>query len=257
MVKEATISELPSTVLFKVASSINFQDRDIKVTLPLKSTWKMALSATLEALSGRDNPSMVNLHRSEEVLQTPRRSMLDEPSLAGSADLKTPPALPIRTTYDIETLPRPGGASENVQELVKEKESLKGKELLKEKELPEDELAKEEELKKIKSRREILRKLALEHNPFEDRDPYTLTLEPSITEQTIPIIKANVRLMGLPEDGLGLEERLDMADMVWDTGAYSTIICEELLSKPFRQYLKGSQHDQFRTRVRPVSKWRL
>jgi hypothetical protein len=122
MKQEATITLFPSDVLREIVSAMNGQDTDIKVTLPLESTWKKTLRATLEALGESDGSLTISPSLSEKVKEHEKELLLSQGNVkkCESANLKTLPGLPIRTTYDIATLPTPERASEKVRKILRD-----------------------------------------------------------------------------------------------------------------------------------------
>lgn len=114
---------------------------------------------------------------------------------------------PIRTRYDTENIPPPRRAPEGIRKLLKE-----------------------------------------DADKWDDyRDPYAATIRASITDKTIPVVKASVVLSGLDAAADDPIEKLESAKMLWGTGAQQTIVTEELLSHSFRAYLQRSQHDPYRS----------
>jgi len=62
-------------------------------------------------------------------------------------------------------------------------------------------------------------------------------------------VKGNIIITGV-DAGSDLtevsQEKLKVVDMLWDIGAYQTVISGELLSEEFRQYLRDKRHDSYR-----------
>ena len=84
--------------------------------------------------------------------------------------------------------------------------------------------------------------------PFEEfREPYNITFTANITEKTLPVVKATIRLMGIDGSFEDKTQELNSVDMLWDTGAHQTIISNELLSEEFRSYLQDPIHDPYRS----------
>lgn len=84
--------------------------------------------------------------------------------------------------------------------------------------------------------------------PFDDlRQPYPITLRANITEHSLPMIKANIRLSGIDSEPEGPVAEFLSADMLWDTGAHISIISIEMLSDKFRESLKTTVHDPYRS----------
>jgi hypothetical protein len=96
--------------------------------------------------------------------------------------------------------------------------------------------------------KETLQRLKENMMPFDDfRDPYPVVLTAAITERALPIVKANLILRGIDSIYSHGAEELNSVEMLWDTGAHQTIITEDLLSEPFRQYLQDPSHDPYRS----------
>lgn len=93
-------------------------------------------------------------------------------------------------------------------------------------------------------RRKWLKEDAKPFDPF--LDPYSIILRASMTEKTLPMVKANLTLSGIDSTSTDPSEVLKSVDMLWDTGAHQTIITEDLLSDSFREYLRDHQHDPYR-----------
>ena len=96
--------------------------------------------------------------------------------------------------------------------------------------------------------RKRLREIALESKTLLDRQPYPLHLVAGITEPTLPTVSGSLRLRGLDADPLDEIDdcRLDITDMLWDTGAHGCVITEDILTSRFRNYLKNPEHDAYR-----------
>ena len=96
--------------------------------------------------------------------------------------------------------------------------------------------------------RERLRELAKENMAFINRQPYHLQVPAGITERVLPIVSGTLRLRGLdgdPDDETD-KCKLDLNDMLWDTGAHGCTITEDILPSKFRAYLQSSEHDPYR-----------
>ena len=206
---EVTKTQHPSELLHQVAQGMNFRYPEISVTVPRATTWKTILRAIDSALSEVDEPIIVLDKRPESYRQR-RQQILRQIALQTVKDWSSPtnisPGLPIRTQYDIKSLPFPKPASEETRKRLKE-------------------YAKSD------------------HDFY---DPYAFTLHAKITEKTLPIVKAQVTLKGIDDIDGDKTESLEHVDMIWDTGAHRTIITEDLLSESFRQFLKDPQHDDYR-----------
>ena len=96
--------------------------------------------------------------------------------------------------------------------------------------------------------RERLRELAKENMAFSDRQPYPLQVPAGITERVLPTVSGTLRLrrLGGDPDDEADECKLDLNDMLWDTGAHDCTITEDILPSKFRTYLQSSEHDPYR-----------
>jgi hypothetical protein len=199
----------PSDLLRCVAGSMNWKDTGIFVTVPIMTTWKTVLRATDSALGEVDREFMVTYPRTEAQQLRRRQIALQnvEDEKASSSSVQSSPGRPIRTKYDIMSLPSPKHASDETRKRLKENAKL--------------------------------------FDDF--RKPYPVILPANITEKTLPTVKANVRLVGIDSKSSDPEEELKLVDMLWDTGAQQTIITEELLSESFRRYLQDPIHDPYRS----------
>ena len=170
------------------------------------TTWKTVLRAIDSALGEVDGPIWVHYKRRSEAQRQKLRQQALQNVKDWSSSASTSPGLPIRTQYDIESLPFPKPASEEKRKRLKE-EAMS--------------------------------------NPL-DYEPYAITIHASITEKTLPVVKGRVELRGVDCTNDDPIELLEQVDMIWDTGAHRTIITEDLLSESFRQFLKDSRHDPYR-----------
>lgn len=76
--------------------------------------------------------------------------------------------------------------------------------------------------------------------------PYIQTIHAQITERTLPTIPAGVRLTGIDGDYHDPHQVFSSIEILWDTGAHSCIVVDEMLSAEFRHYLKSPIHDPYR-----------
>jgi len=111
----------PSDMLRCVAGSMNWKDSEILVNVPMMTTWKTVLRATDTALGEVDRRFMVTYPRTAAQILRNRKIALenvaaDNASLSGQSS----PARPIRTRYDITSLPSPKHISEEARQRLKE-----------------------------------------------------------------------------------------------------------------------------------------
>lgn len=76
--------------------------------------------------------------------------------------------------------------------------------------------------------------------------PYIQTIHAQITERTLPTIPAGVRLTGIDGNYHDPHQVFTSIEILWDTGAHSCIVVDEMLSGEFRHYLKSPIHDPYR-----------
>lgn len=207
-----SISQSPSEMLRQVARSMYGREVDttIAVTVPASTTWQSVLHATQEALGEVDGPMTVMAPRTEAQRRRLRQIALDNVAEwnSSASAAMIPIGLPIHTRYDVSTLPMPKPSSDATRRRLKE------------------------------------RMLPL----TEFREPYLIRPVTSITEKTLPIVTVNIVLNGI--DGAyksGIEELREM-EVLWDTGAQQTIITEDVLSAPFREFLQEPIHDPYRSK---------
>lgn len=211
MQPQTTVVLPPSELLRQVAGYMKNETSDITVMVAIDTTWKTAMRAVDAALGELDGSMTVIKPRTEAQRNRLRQIALENVA-AWNAEASSPssaetlPGRPIRTKYDISSLPMPKPAS-----------------------------------------REAVQRLKENMIPWEDvRDPYPVVLAAAITEKTLPIVKGNLVINGIDSEYQGLE-KVELVDMLWDTGAQSTIITEDLLSESFRQFLQQPNHDPYRS----------
>ncbi|KAI9766178.1 MAG: uracil DNA glycosylase [Geoglossum simile] len=207
MESTATITQHPSDLLRQVGTSMNWKHPEISVTLPMVTTWQTALTATRSALGEVDEVVIISKKRTESQRRILRQIALENVQTANSSSPAN--VRPIRTAYDIASLPYPKPSSESTRKKLKEN--------------------------------------AAKMPPFS-ADPYPFVLHAAITERTLPTVKGNLSLSGIDSANEDPVAELAFVDMLWDTGAQQTIITEELLPESFRQYLKDALHDPYRTK---------
>jgi len=198
----------PSQLLRQVARAMNWKDTEISVTVPKMTTWKTVLHAVDSALGELDGPVMIRKERSPAQREKLRQVALEDVrDWNSSSSAYTSPGLPIRTKYDVKSVPFPKRASQ--------------------------------------ATRMRLKRDAMPFMPF--RQPYIPTLRASLTEKTLPVVKAKVSIGGIDAVEGHPTDEFEEIDMLWDTGAHKTIIAEELLSDELRRYLQDPINDPYRS----------
>ncbi|KAG2026200.1 hypothetical protein GB937_002351 [Aspergillus fischeri] len=94
--------------------------------------------------------------------------------------------------------------------------------------------------------RERLRNMAKKAAKTEFKEPYA-SLRPALGEGHLPIIRADLILRGMDSNETDPIYKLEGINMIFNTGSHRTIITDELLSASFREYLKDSVHDPYRS----------
>ncbi|KAJ6013461.1 hypothetical protein N7540_008052 [Penicillium herquei] len=96
-------------------------------------------------------------------------------------------------------------------------------------------------------RRETLKKNYFGENVPPRRDPYVLQLRALRTETTLMAVLGNVTVSAIDwESGLPKCD-LEGVEMLWDTGAHTTIITKDLLSNEFQAHLSDQIHLPYRS----------
>jgi hypothetical protein len=205
----ATMTQPPSELLRQVALYMRGKDTDISVTVPTNTTWKTVLRTTDAALGERDGSMTVTMPRTEAQRRRIRQLALENVA-----------AWEAESSSSAETLPgRPIRTQYDTSSLPKPKPAS----------------------------REVVQRLKENMIPFEDmRDPYPIVLTAAITDKTLPIVKANITLNGIDSE-FGPGQGLGLVDMLWDTGAQSTIVTDDILPDQFRRFLQEPSHDAYRS----------
>jgi hypothetical protein len=91
----------PRDVLRQLADSMNGKHDELSMTIPANTTWRSVLQAVESALNGVDEPFMVL------PPHDPNRRIMRESGLQAASESRTEnvPALPIRTSVNLETRP--------------------------------------------------------------------------------------------------------------------------------------------------------
>lgn len=94
--------------------------------------------------------------------------------------------------------------------------------------------------------RALLKKKLLANNTPPPQDPYVLELRALRTENTLVAIAGNSRITTIDWD-VGMPEcHLKGIEMLWDTGATSTIMTKDLLGQDFQARLSDAIHAPFK-----------
>lgn len=77
--------------------------------------------------------------------------------------------------------------------------------------------------------------------------PYAFTIRANITQSTLLTVTAAVCFTGIDGDLQDAEVNFDAFEMIWDTRAHGTVVCKNLLTSNFRDYLTDPIHDPYRS----------
>ncbi|MCJ1344822.1 uracil DNA glycosylase [Peltigera leucophlebia] len=77
--------------------------------------------------------------------------------------------------------------------------------------------------------------------------PHTLTIRATIAENLLPVVSANVMMYGLDAAADDPHVSLTQAELLWDTGAHSTVVVDELLPEAFKEYLTKPENECYRS----------
>jgi len=213
-----TVTMYPSDLLRHVAKAMNWKDRNISVTVPKITTWRTVLKSVIDALGETDGNVFIfrlptkeqrDRHRQMALEAVSRYNALQNVANGSAPSAESPKFSPIRTDYDVTTMPLPKPRSKESRQRIMENAK------------PFDEY----------------------------REPYIMTLSQTIIEARLPVVKANIAITGIDEDYHDDNplEALEQAEMLWDTGAHETIISLEFLPPSFIEYLKDPIHDPYRS----------
>lgn len=195
-------------LLHQVAKSISLHAPFLSCAVSPHCTWKVAVRVAESSLSDRDR---------EIYLPTqPRfgsRPILRQIAINNAQSPLSPLnaqssfGLPIRTTIDTGKLGFPKRSSENVRQCL---------------------------IKEAKNWPEL-------------PSPPALTIRATVTEKTMPLLSANVMLYGLDSTATDPFVSLANAELLWDTGAHSAVVVDELLPQKFKDYLAQPENDCYRS----------
>ena len=211
-----TSSFPPSIVLHAVASYMSLRDRDIVVNVKQDTTWRSATTAVLNALGDRDGPVYISPPRSRKAREYTKRLALELVASSGNGNESVTPSasanvcgLPLRNAPDVASLPDPKPTSTSARARLKE---------------------------------------SLRLEPIPDREPYILHSNATVEDRVLACIPGKVEITGIDSGGSDPKTGLACANMLFDTGAHVSIITDDLLDGPFREFLSTSSHDPYRSR---------
>ncbi|KAJ5966220.1 hypothetical protein N7481_012934 [Penicillium waksmanii] len=195
----------PQDLLREIAVAMNRSRLNIQTTIPFRTTWREAIKAVEASLGNLD----------EEFLVFPpgpgsqRRQLRQEAQKSPPSDspLERGVGLPIKSSIDLQSLPRQRPPTEETRQLL----------------------------------RNMARQIARE----DFREPF-LRLQANLTDSHIPTVRGAFSLQALDGD-IGDATCEVEAQMIFDTGASYTTVAEELLPDNFRQYLRDPIHDPYRS----------
>lgn len=197
-----------SYLLSQVASSVKSRAPTATAKISCRTTWTAALQTAQRSLEQQDQQLVIFPKQTKERQQALKEMGLSMRSTSANVSSRTSDGLPIRTNVPKHQLPPRSSP------VVRER----------------------------------LRELAKENMAFSDRQPYPLQVPAGITERVLPTVSGTLRLrrLGGDPDDEADECKLDLNDMLWDTGAHDCTITEDILPSKFRTYLQSSEHDPYR-----------
>lgn len=199
-------------VLRQVGAAVRLHQPDTSTCLPRIVSWSEGIQKAAVAIQDPESDVfLIHPHNShqKEIL---RQTALENVRLDRETSHKTTmTGLPIRTSYDISTVPYPKAPSKEVREKLKE---------------------------------EALKKENIPQSPNSSA-PYVITLRAGVEDRALPTIQSHIRIS--PVEDEETSELLQNAKMVWDTGAHKTIISEDLLSDELRRCLEKPDNDPYRS----------
>lgn len=195
-------------LLHQVAKSVALHVPFLSATVSSNCTWRTAIAAAESSFGDSDRE--ISLHSQPRFgSRKILQQIAKNNALSSQSPLNTSSSfgLPIRTTFDFEKIGVPKKASENA--------------------------------------RRVMRK---EAQSWPDLPPpHTLTIRASIVENLLPIVSANITMYGLDASADDPHVSLAQAELLWDTGAHSTVVVDELLPEAFKEYLKKPENDCYRS----------
>jgi len=207
---DCVVQHRPSEVLGQVASSMRWHDDRTTVELPVVTTYHTAIRAVESATTDISfRLSNMPRHKRKELLrQKARRDALLSTSTSKLPLQERPlQALPIRSNVK----PRPITSADRASGARKER---------------------------------LKENAAMMKDTF---DSALLTFPVSLVDRTLATVEGNVTVDGLDiafkDGGVSIED----IKMLWDMGAQTTIISEEILPHSFREFLKDPAHDIYRS----------
>lgn len=220
--------DLPTSyLLFQVASSVKSKAPAATTKISCRTTWTAALQTAQRSLEQQDQ------QQDEQLVVFPKQTKERQQALKEMAlSMRyTPANVPHKTSYGRTT------TSENASSRTSDGLPIKT-------DVPKHQLPP----RSSPAVRERLRELAKENMAFNDRQPYHLQVPAGITERVLPVVSGTLTLRGLdgdPDDETN-ECKLDLNDMLWDTGAHGCTITVDILPSKFQTYLQSPEHDPYR-----------
>lgn len=183
---------------------------EIEVTVPRITTCYKAITSTALAIGEDNRDVLLSTPRTPAAQEKLRNLARENNPLHVSTNTQASFGLPIRPAADVKEIPAPKRASENT--------------------------------------RQKLRDEARNWPTFPD--PYLIMLQAHLEEQTLATVSGTVRLRGI--DSITGDPECDMSSrsILFDTGAHSCLIVEDLLSDQFREYLRSPQNDPYKSEDR-------
>jgi hypothetical protein len=178
------------------------------ITLPINTTWKSAIDAVGSSLE--DNGAILLWQPMKPRIKRRLREIALGQARHENTASSSPPVgggLRIQTNVDVKAIGPPKPSAENVRKILKENAK------------------------------------SMQQFP----DPYPLKLVPNIDEMTLALVPCSLKIEGFDSDPGDPTVTFAEIDGLWDTGAHSSVIVEDLLPGNFLQYLKDPKHDPYRS----------
>lgn len=195
-------------LLHQVAKSVALHVPSLSVTVSSNCTWKTAIAAAESSFGDSDRE--ISLHSQPRFgSKKILQQIAKNNALSPQSPLNTSSSfgLPIRTTVDFGKIGVPKKPSENA--------------------------------------RRVLRK---EAQSWPDLPlPHTLKIGAGIVENLVPVVSANITMYGLDARADDPHVSFTQAELLWVTGAPSTVVVDELLPEAFKEYLTKPENDCYRS----------
>lgn len=193
-----TIDLEPPHVLRHISKIMNGKLDDITIKIPVETTWNHALGLCQEALKDHDGEVVMFPPRSEATKQRVRNIALQEQKNESQSSASGMPGLRIRNAVNPSTLPTPQRASPETRARLKENAKTQ---------------------------------------PSSSKDPYVTTVRAYREDTKLAVISGKLMLSGIDGSMSDPSCVVYSSDMLFDPGAQSCWITEDMLNDHFRDYV--------------------